>query len=67
MANFEGESNTIDLDDMHPSDFFKIGVAHAEQNVHPPDPTYAVNSAYLEGYAFGMSMKPYLYTRRDYA
>jgi hypothetical protein len=66
MSHIDGSVGTIDLSDMQPSDFFKIGVAHAEQNVVPPDPTYSVQPSYLEGYAFGMAMKPYLYARRDY-
>ena len=66
MSNFEGEANTIDLVNMQPSDFFKIGVAHAEQNV-ARDPAYSNNQNYLDGYDFALKMKPYLFQRRDYA
>ena len=66
MGQIDGEITTIDLEDPMPSDYFKIGVAHAEQNVSP-DPVYSQQQAYLDGYDFGMKMKPYLFYRRDTA
>jgi hypothetical protein len=66
MSHIDGSIGTIDLADLHPSDYFKLGVAHAEQNVQK-DPTYSAQQAYLDGYDFGMKMKPYLFIRRDTA
>jgi hypothetical protein len=70
MSHIDGSISTIDLEDLQPSDYFKIGVAHAEQNVKPTDSayiTYAPQQAYLDGYAYGLAMKVQLYQRRDYA
>lgn len=64
MSHIDGQIGTIDLEDPQPSDYFKIGVAHAEQKV-PQNPTYSLQPAYLEGYAFGLAMNPYLFARRD--
>jgi hypothetical protein len=66
MSHIDGSIGTIDLEDPMPSDYFKIGVSHAEQNVQQ-NPTYSQQKAYLDGYAFGMAMKPYLFIRRDNA
>ena len=66
MGHIDGNISNIDLEDLHSSDYFKIGVAHAEQNV-PQDPAYTGFKDYLDGYAFGLSMKPNLFQRRDNA
>lgn len=60
MSHIDGQIGTIDLTDPQPSDYFKIGVAHGE-NGFAQEPTYTSQPAYLEGYAFGQAMAPYLF------
>jgi hypothetical protein len=66
MSHIDGSIGTIDLDDPQPSDWFKIGVSHGENNF-PQEPTYTQYPDYLKGYAFGQQMRPYLFARRDTA
>lgn len=60
MGHIDGNISNIDLEDLHSSDYFKIGVAHAEQGI-PQDPAYTNQQAYLDGYAQGLTTRPYLF------
>jgi len=59
MSFIEGTVDNIDLSDLHPSDYYKIGDCHGE-NGWPKDPAYISQPTYLEGYAAGAYKRQYL-------